>query len=59
MYSLRFYDEANAHIPQNLEIFHRRIQLPPHRGHVASKIFCVHGGLSPSLTHMDEIRKSE
>jgi serine/threonine-protein phosphatase PP1 catalytic subunit len=24
---------------------------------VAGKIFCVHGGLSPSLTHMDEIRR--
>ena len=24
---------------------------------VAGKIFCVHGGLSPSLTHMDDIRQ--
>ena len=24
---------------------------------VAGKIFCVHGGLSPSLTHMDDIRR--
>ncbi|KAJ6088429.1 hypothetical protein N7486_009690 [Penicillium sp. IBT 16267x] len=24
---------------------------------VASKIFCVHGGLSPSLSHMDDIRE--
>lgn len=24
---------------------------------VANKIFCVHGGLSPSLTHMDDIRQ--
>ncbi|KAK4696346.1 serine/threonine-protein phosphatase PP1 catalytic subunit, partial [Lecanoromycetidae sp. Uapishka_2] len=53
-----FYDECKRRC--NIKIWKTFIDTfncLPIAAVVASKIFCVHGGLSPSLTHMDDIRQ--
>ncbi|CDZ96405.1 phospho protein phosphatase ppz [Phaffia rhodozyma] len=53
-----FYDECKRRC--NIKIWKGFIDVfntLPIAAIVASKIFCVHGGLSPSLTSMDDIRK--
>ncbi|MBW0519571.1 hypothetical protein O181_059286 [Austropuccinia psidii MF-1] len=53
-----FYDECKRRC--NIKIWKTFIDVfncLPISAIVASKIFCVHGGLSPSLTTMDDIRK--
>ena len=53
-----FYDECKRRC--NVKIWKNFIDAfntLPIAAIVASKIFCVHGGLSPSLTHMDDIRQ--
>ena len=53
-----FYDECKRRC--NIKIWKTFIDAfncLPIAAIVASKIFCVHGGLSPSLTHMDDIRQ--
>ena len=52
-----FYDECKRRT--NVKIwksFVDTFNTLPIASIVAGKIFCVHGGLSPSLTHMDDIR---
>ena len=52
-----FYDECKRRC--NIKIwktFVDTFNCLPIAATVAGKIFCVHGGLSPSLTHMDDIR---
>lgn len=52
-----FYDECKRRC--NVKIwksFVDTFNTLPIASIVAGKIFCVHGGLSPSLTHMDDIR---
>lgn len=52
-----FYDECKRRC--NIKIwkgFIDTFNTLPIAGIVAGKIFCVHGGLSPSLSHMDDIR---
>jgi serine/threonine-protein phosphatase PP1 catalytic subunit len=52
-----FYDECKRRC--NIKIwktFVDTFNTLPIAAIVAEKIFCVHGGLSPSLTHMDDIR---
>jgi len=52
-----FYDECKRRC--NIKIWKTFIDTfntLPIAAIVAEKIFCVHGGLSPSLTHMDDIR---
>lgn len=52
-----FYDECKRRC--NIKIWKTFIDTfncLPIASIVADKIFCVHGGLSPSLTHMDDIR---
>ncbi|KAJ5888241.1 Serine/threonine-protein phosphatase PP-Z [Penicillium taxi] len=52
-----FYDECKRRC--NIKIwktFVDTFNCLPIAGIVAGKIFCVHGGLSPSLSHMDDIR---
>jgi len=52
-----FYDECKRRT--NVKIWKKFIDTfntLPIASIVASKIFCVHGGLSPSLQHMDDIR---
>ncbi|KAL1305237.1 hypothetical protein AAFC00_002153 [Neodothiora populina] len=52
-----FYDECKRRT--NVKIwksFVDTFNTLPIAAIVAGKIFCVHGGLSPSLTHMDDIR---
>ena len=53
-----FYDECKRRV--NIKIwktFVDTFNCLPIASIVAGKIFCVHGGLSPSLTHMDDIRQ--
>ena len=53
-----FYDECKRRC--NIKIWKTFIDTfncLPIAAIVAGKIFCVHGGLSPSLTHMDDIRQ--
>lgn len=52
-----FYDECKRRC--NIKVwktFVDTFNCLPIAAIVAGKIFCVHGGLSPSLTHMDDIR---
>src|SRR5204863_7953748 len=53
-----FYDECKRRC--NIKIwktFVDTFNTLPIASIVAGKIFCVHGGLSPSLSHMDDIRQ--
>lgn len=53
-----FYDECKRRC--NIKVwkaFVDTFNCLPIAAIVASKIFCVHGGLSPSLSHMDDIRQ--
>jgi serine/threonine-protein phosphatase PP1 catalytic subunit len=53
-----FYDECKRRC--NIKVWKTFIDTfncLPIAAIVAEKIFCVHGGLSPSLTHMDDIRQ--
>lgn len=55
-----FYDECKRRL--NIKIWKTFIDVfntLPIAAVVASKIFCVHGGLSPSLSNMDDIRRIE
>lgn len=55
-----FYDECKRRL--NIRIWKTFIDVfntLPIAAIVASKIFCVHGGLSPSLSNMDDIRRIE
>ncbi|KAI7863711.1 Metallo-dependent phosphatase-like protein [Spinellus fusiger] len=52
-----FYDECKRRLsPKMWRTFVDVFNTLPIAGLVAGKIFCVHGGLSPSLHSMDEIR---
>ena len=53
-----FYDECKRRCNVKIwKTFIDSFNCLPIAAIVASKIFCVHGGLSPSLTHMDDIRQ--
>ncbi|KAI7867898.1 serine/threonine-protein phosphatase PP-Z [Mucor mucedo] len=53
-----FYDECKRRLsPKMWRTFVDVFNTLPIAGLVAGKIFCVHGGLSPSLHDMDEIRQ--
>jgi serine/threonine-protein phosphatase PP1 catalytic subunit len=53
-----FYDECKRRCNVKIwKIFIDAFNCLPIAAIVANKIFCVHGGLSPSLTHMDDIRQ--
>ena len=53
-----FYDECKRRCNIKIwKIFVDTFNCLPIAAIVAGKIFCVHGGLSPSLTHMDDIRQ--
>ncbi|SHO75948.1 Similar to S.cerevisiae protein PPZ1 (Serine/threonine protein phosphatase Z, isoform of Ppz2p) [Malassezia sympodialis ATCC 42132] len=55
-----FYDECKRRL--NIKVWKSFIDVfntLPIAAIVASKIFCVHGGLSPSLSNMDDIRRIE
>ncbi|KAK5135101.1 hypothetical protein LTR08_005626 [Meristemomyces frigidus] len=52
-----FYDECKRRCNVKVwKTFVDTFNTLPIAAIVAGKIFCVHGGLSPSLTHMDDIR---
>ncbi|WPH02159.1 Hypothetical protein R9X50_00501400 [Acrodontium crateriforme] len=52
-----FYDECKRRCNVKIwKTFVDTFNTLPIAAIVASKIFCVHGGLSPSLSHMDDIR---
>ncbi|KAF2863409.1 calcineurin-like phosphoesterase [Piedraia hortae CBS 480.64] len=52
-----FYDECKRRCNVRVwKTFVDTFNTLPIAAIVAGKIFCVHGGLSPSLTHMDDIR---
>lgn len=52
-----FYDECKRRTSVKIwKSFIDTFNTLPLAAIVASKIFCVHGGLSPSLHHMDDIR---
>ncbi|ORZ01069.1 Metallo-dependent phosphatase-like protein [Syncephalastrum racemosum] len=52
-----FYDECKRRLnPKMWRTFVDVFNTLPIAGLVAGKIFCVHGGLSPSLHSMDEVR---
>lgn len=52
-----FYDECKRRLsPKMWRTFVDVFNTLPIAGLVAGKIFCVHGGLSPSLNSMDDIR---
>lgn len=52
-----FYDECKRRLsPKMWRSFVDVFNTLPIAGLVAGKIFCVHGGLSPSLHSMDDIR---
>ncbi|KAH9384323.1 hypothetical protein HPB48_026316 [Haemaphysalis longicornis] len=40
-----------------VEDVHGLLQLPARGGHVDEKIFCMHGGLSPDLQSMEQVRR--
>ena len=53
-----FYDECKRRCNVKIwKTFVDSFNCLPIAATVAGKIFCVHGGLSPSLTHMDDIRQ--
>lgn len=53
-----FYDECKRRCNIKIwKIFVDTFNCLPIASIVAGKIFCVHGGLSPSLSHMDDIRQ--
>lgn len=55
-----FYDECKRRL--NIKVWKTFVDVfntLPIAAIVASKIFCVHGGLSPSLSNMDDIRRIE
>lgn len=53
-----FYDECKRRCNVKIwKTFIDSFNCLPIAAIVAGKIFCVHGGLSPSLTHMDDIRQ--
>ncbi|KAI9298888.1 Metallo-dependent phosphatase [Neoconidiobolus thromboides FSU 785] len=55
-----FYDECKRRSTVKIwKSFVSVFNCLPVAGLVANKIFCVHGGLSPSLNSMDDIRKIE
>ncbi|KAK9728207.1 serine/threonine protein phosphatase Pzh1 [Basidiobolus ranarum] len=55
-----FYDECKRRCSIKIwKTFINVFDTLPIAALVAGKIFCVHGGLSPHLTHMDDIRKIE
>ncbi|CAI7674308.1 unnamed protein product [Penicillium viridicatum] len=52
-----FYDECKWRHNKNIwKYFIDTFNCLPFAAIVSGKIFCVHGGLSPSLLHMDDIR---
>jgi serine/threonine-protein phosphatase PP1 catalytic subunit len=52
-----FYDECKRRCNVKVwKTFVDTFNTLPIAGIVAGKIFCVHGGLSPALSHMDDIR---
>ncbi|KAI8077750.1 Metallo-dependent phosphatase-like protein [Halteromyces radiatus] len=55
-----FYDECKRRLSVKMwRLFVDVFNVLPIAALVGDKIFCVHGGLSPSLTSMDDIRRIE